>query len=40
VLPLSFAADHRLIDGDLQIAFCLTVKGLLQDPVQLLLGEA
>jgi len=39
VLPLSFAADHRLIDGDLQIAFCLTVKGLLQDPVQLLLGE-
>jgi pyruvate/2-oxoglutarate dehydrogenase complex dihydrolipoamide acyltransferase (E2) component len=39
VLPLSFAADHRVIDGDLQIAFCLTVKGLLQDPVQLLLGE-
>jgi pyruvate/2-oxoglutarate dehydrogenase complex dihydrolipoamide acyltransferase (E2) component len=39
VLPLSFAADHRLVDGDLQIAFCLTVKGLLQDPVQLLLGE-
>jgi pyruvate dehydrogenase E2 component (dihydrolipoamide acetyltransferase) len=39
VLPLSFSADHRLIDGDLQIAFCLTVKGLLQDPVQLLLGE-
>jgi pyruvate/2-oxoglutarate dehydrogenase complex dihydrolipoamide acyltransferase (E2) component len=39
VLPLSFAADHRVVDGDLQIAFCLTVKGLLQDPVQLLLGE-
>jgi pyruvate dehydrogenase E2 component (dihydrolipoamide acetyltransferase) len=39
VLPLSFAADHRVVDGDLQIAFCLTVKGLLEDPVQLLLGE-
>jgi pyruvate/2-oxoglutarate dehydrogenase complex dihydrolipoamide acyltransferase (E2) component len=39
VLPMSFAADHRVVDGDLQIAFCLTVKGLLQDPVQLLLGE-
>jgi pyruvate dehydrogenase E2 component (dihydrolipoamide acetyltransferase) len=39
VLPLSFAADHRIVDGDLQIAFCLTVKGLLQEPVQLLLGE-
>jgi pyruvate/2-oxoglutarate dehydrogenase complex dihydrolipoamide acyltransferase (E2) component len=39
VLPLSFAADHRIVDGDLQIAFCLTVKELLQDPVQLLLGE-
>jgi pyruvate dehydrogenase E2 component (dihydrolipoamide acetyltransferase) len=39
VLPMSFAADHRIIDGDLSIAFCLTVKGLLQDPVQLLLGE-
>jgi pyruvate dehydrogenase E2 component (dihydrolipoamide acetyltransferase) len=39
VLPLSFAADHRIVDGDLSIAFCLTVKGLLEDPVQLLLGE-
>jgi pyruvate dehydrogenase E2 component (dihydrolipoamide acetyltransferase) len=39
VLPLSFAADHRIVDGDLQIAFCLTVKELLEDPVQLLLGE-
>jgi pyruvate/2-oxoglutarate dehydrogenase complex dihydrolipoamide acyltransferase (E2) component len=39
VLPMSFAADHRIIDGDLSIAFCLTVKGLLQDPLQLLLGE-
>jgi pyruvate dehydrogenase E2 component (dihydrolipoamide acetyltransferase) len=39
VLPMSFACDHRLIDGDLMLAFCHTVKGLLQNPVELLLAE-
>lgn len=39
LLPLSFASDHRIIDGDLSIGFCLTVRGLLEDPVQLLVEE-
>jgi pyruvate/2-oxoglutarate dehydrogenase complex dihydrolipoamide acyltransferase (E2) component len=39
VLPMSFACDHRLIDGDLMLAFCHTVKGPLQNPVELLLAE-
>ena len=39
VLPICFGADHRLIDGDLSVAFQELVKTLLSDPVQLLLGE-
>lgn len=39
ILPMSFASDHRIVDGDLSIGFCLTVRGLLEDPVQLLLGD-
>lgn len=36
ILPMSFASDHRIVDGDLSIGFCLTVRELLEDPVQLL----
>jgi pyruvate dehydrogenase E2 component (dihydrolipoamide acetyltransferase) len=39
VLPISFGADHRLIDGDLSVAFQEHVRELLSDPVHLLLGE-
>jgi pyruvate dehydrogenase E2 component (dihydrolipoamide acetyltransferase) len=39
VLPISFGADHRLIDGDLSVAFQEHVRDLLSDPVHLLLGE-
>ena len=39
VLPICFGADHRLIDGDLSVAFQELVQTLLSDPVQLLLGE-
>ena len=39
VLPISFGADHRLVDGDLAVAFQEHVRELLSDPVQLLLGE-
>ncbi|HVR30708.1 MAG TPA: dihydrolipoamide acetyltransferase family protein [Thermoanaerobaculia bacterium] len=39
VLPMSFGADHRLIDGDLSVAFQEHVRALLSDPVHLLLGE-
>jgi pyruvate dehydrogenase E2 component (dihydrolipoamide acetyltransferase) len=39
VLPISFGADHRLIDGDLSVAFQEYVRDLLSDPVHLLLGE-
>jgi pyruvate/2-oxoglutarate dehydrogenase complex dihydrolipoamide acyltransferase (E2) component len=39
VLPISFGADHRLIDGDLAVAFQEHVRDLLSDPVHLLLGE-
>ena len=38
-LPICFGADHRLVDGDLSVAFQECVKGLLADPLQLLLGE-
>lgn len=39
ILPMSFASDHRIVDGDLSIGFCLTVRALLEDPVTLLLGD-
>ncbi len=39
VLPMSFAADHRIIDGDLMLAFCITVQELLENPAELLLSE-
>jgi pyruvate dehydrogenase E2 component (dihydrolipoamide acetyltransferase) len=39
VLPISFGADHRLIDGDLSVAFQEFVRDLLSDPVHLLVGE-
>jgi pyruvate dehydrogenase E2 component (dihydrolipoamide acetyltransferase) len=35
-LPWSLSADHRLIDGDLAIAFAEYVTGLLADPIALL----
>jgi pyruvate dehydrogenase E2 component (dihydrolipoamide acetyltransferase) len=38
-LPICFGADHRLVDGDLSVAFQECVKDLLSDPMQLLLGE-
>lgn len=37
-LPICFGADHRLIDGDLSVAFQEHVKLLLSDPIHLLLG--
>ena len=39
VLPISFGADHRIIDGDLSVAFQEHVRELLSDPVHLLFGE-
>ncbi|MBA2528590.1 MAG: 2-oxo acid dehydrogenase subunit E2, partial [Euzebyales bacterium] len=39
ILPVSFASDHRIVDGDLSIGFCLTVKALLEDPISLLVEE-
>jgi pyruvate dehydrogenase E2 component (dihydrolipoamide acetyltransferase) len=39
ILPMSFSADHRIIDGDLSLGFCLTVRELLEDPVGLLLED-
>lgn len=38
-LPVCFAADHRLIDGDLSQAFQEFVKALLSNPIRLLLGD-
>ncbi|HTE86272.1 MAG TPA: 2-oxo acid dehydrogenase subunit E2, partial [Dehalococcoidia bacterium] len=35
VLALSFAADHRLIDGDVSTAFMRTIAGYLTDPLSL-----
>jgi pyruvate dehydrogenase E2 component (dihydrolipoamide acetyltransferase) len=35
VLALSFAADHRLIDGDVSTAFMRTMTGYLNDPLSL-----
>ncbi len=37
-LPLCFGADHRLIDGDLSVAFQECVRELLTDPINLLIG--
>lgn len=36
LLPISFGADHRLIDGDLSVAFQEHVKQLLAHPLELL----
>jgi pyruvate dehydrogenase E2 component (dihydrolipoamide acetyltransferase) len=38
VLPLSFTADHRLIDGDLAMRFMNTLIALLEQPARLLLA--
>jgi pyruvate dehydrogenase E2 component (dihydrolipoyllysine-residue acetyltransferase) len=35
VLALSFAADHRLIDGDVSTSFVRTLTGYLNDPLSL-----
>jgi pyruvate/2-oxoglutarate dehydrogenase complex dihydrolipoamide acyltransferase (E2) component len=35
VLALSFAADHRLIDGDVSTAFMRTLAGYLVEPLTL-----
>jgi pyruvate dehydrogenase E2 component (dihydrolipoyllysine-residue acetyltransferase) len=35
ILALSFAADHRLIDGDVSTAFVRTLSGYLHDPMSL-----
>lgn len=37
ILPLSFTADHRLIDGELAMRFLNTLVGLLENPGRLLL---
>jgi pyruvate dehydrogenase E2 component (dihydrolipoamide acetyltransferase) len=37
VLPLSFSADHRLIDGDLAMRFMNTLIALLEQPERLIL---
>ncbi|MFF3358617.1 dihydrolipoamide acetyltransferase family protein [Streptomyces sp. NPDC002917] len=39
MLPISYSADHRLVDGDVVIPFSLAVVALLEDPVQLLVEE-
>ena len=38
MMPLSLAVDHRVVDGDDQLAFATRLKALLADPVQLLIG--
>ena len=37
-LPVVFSADHRVIDGDLSVAFQESVLGAVRDPLTLLLG--
>jgi pyruvate/2-oxoglutarate dehydrogenase complex dihydrolipoamide acyltransferase (E2) component len=37
-LPVVFSADHRIIDGDLSVAFQEAVLGFIADPLTLLLG--
>ncbi|MFN0026796.1 MAG: dihydrolipoamide acetyltransferase family protein [Acidimicrobiales bacterium] len=37
-LPVVFSADHRIIDGDLSVAFQEHVLALVADPLRLLLG--
>lgn len=37
-LPVVFSADHRIIDGDLSVAFQETVLGYIAEPLTLLLG--
>ncbi len=39
VLPLSMGADHRIVDGDLMLAFLTTVRELLADPLLLLFED-
>ena len=36
-LPICFGADHRLVDGDLSVAFQEHVRSLLGDPADLLI---
>ena len=37
-LPVVFSADHRIIDGDLSVAFQEAVLAVVADPLTLLLG--
>ncbi|MEZ5233949.1 MAG: dihydrolipoamide acetyltransferase family protein [Acidimicrobiales bacterium] len=37
-LPVVFSADHRIIDGDLSVAFQEAVLGFVAEPLSLLLG--
>ncbi|MCU0272197.1 MAG: 2-oxo acid dehydrogenase subunit E2, partial [Acidimicrobiales bacterium] len=37
-LPVVVGADHRLVDGDLAVAFLATVASLLAEPLDLVLG--
>jgi pyruvate/2-oxoglutarate dehydrogenase complex dihydrolipoamide acyltransferase (E2) component len=37
-LPVVFSADHRIIDGDLSVAFQEAVLGIVAEPLTLLLG--
>ena len=37
-LPVVFSADHRIIDGDLSVAFQEAVLAIVADPLRLLLG--
>ncbi|MFC9763569.1 dihydrolipoamide acetyltransferase family protein [Rhodococcus jostii] len=39
LLPISYSADHRLVDGDVVIGFCQALITLLEAPVQLLVEE-
>ncbi|MDX6287038.1 MAG: hypothetical protein QOG53_2523 [Frankiales bacterium] len=39
MLPMSFSADHRIVDGDQVLGFTLKVKALLEEPVLLLADE-
>jgi pyruvate dehydrogenase E2 component (dihydrolipoamide acetyltransferase) len=39
MLPMSFSADHRIVDGDQVLGFTLRVKALLEEPVLLLADE-
>jgi pyruvate dehydrogenase E2 component (dihydrolipoamide acetyltransferase) len=39
MLPISYSSDHRIVDGDLALGLCQTLRALIEEPLLLLAEE-